>query len=208
MDDIIISMLQLATSLSTSDFLVINVPDQSSETGYATRKVSTNELFLYFLTQVLFSSQLQTSVKTITGAINEIKNEAEDATDAADRAVSGLAELVTAMEALVNTTTYKDGDTVSLTDLIVNGFIEDGLYKVFIPLQKPVATGVDPIITGTWNVRGATTHNITTLNGLGTVETFVEEQGITVVITTQEIEEGIVQFESINAQISFAEEDS
>lgn len=204
MDDIIISMLQLAQTLSQSDVLVINVPDQSSETGFATRKTTTDALFLYFLTQVLFSSQLQTSVKTITGAINEIKDDADDAVSTAGAAATTVADVAIAVEELES---YQDGDIVDLTDVIVNGFIEDNVYKIFIPLSKP-ATNLTPTISGTWNVRGATTHSNVTLASLGTITVSVEEQGIVITITSLEQEEGIIQFESIDAQITFEEEES
>lgn len=205
-DDLIISMLALAGRLSASDFLVIDIPDAESETGYATRKVTTQELFMYFLTQVLYTSQLNTDVKTVIGAINEVKSAAATAATKAGNAEDTTNAMVDDVKALESAQYYQDGDEVSLTDAIVNGFIEDGIYKIFIPLQKPVFSGLVPVFSGTWNVRGATSHNVETLATLGTVQTFIQEQGITVLVDSQESEEGIVQFESINAKITFEEE--
>lgn len=207
MDDIIISMLQLAQALSQNDVLVINVPDQSSETGFATRKTTTDALFLYFLTQVLFTSALQTDVKTITGAINEVKTAAGSAVSTADDAAAAVSDLTSDVEALELHEYIREGDSVDLADVLINGYIEDGIYKLFIPLRRPLVTGIEPTITGDWNVRGATEHSTVALEDLGTVTIQVQDAGLVVSILSQEAEEGLVQFESIDGEITFTEEE-
>lgn len=196
-----ISQLTTAEQLSESDLIPCAIPNQQSSTGFVTRKTSSS-MFGVFLNNVLqYATQLTTTAKTVCGAINEIKTTADDAAD-------DVADLATDVESLQLDAVYQDGDTVSLTDLMTYGFIDDGDYKFFIPLQKQILAGLVPTITGTFNFHGAVTKNVVTLASVGTVQTFNEELGITVVITSSDTEEGLVLLESINGQITFEEEES
>ena len=203
-----ISQLTTAEQLSADDLLPMAIPNQQSSSGFVTRKATSNAIATFFLKVIQFASDLHTTATTIIGAINEIKATADDATDDATEAVSYVTDLADDVTALQLDSAYQDGDIVSLTDLITYGFIDDGNYKFFIPLQKPILTGLVPTITGTFNFHGAVTKNIVTLASVGTVQTFNEELGITVVITSSDTEEGLVLLESINGQITFEEEES
>jgi len=192
MDDLIISMLQLAGQLSTGDFLVINIPDESSETGFATRKVSTNDLFIYFLTQVLFTSALDTSIKTITGAINEINT--KEATLENDVDVMG--QMISTLQG------YADGDTITVPQAV--GTLYGGDYKLFIPLPKALWPSIGASITSNVDITGAVTHTGVTLASLGIVNITTEDTGLLVEVTgTSDTAEGLVVVENI--EISFAE---
>lgn len=197
MDDLIISMLALAEQLSTGDFIIVDIPDESSETGYATRKITTNALFIYFLTQVLFTSSLNTSVKTITGAINEV----DDHTDAALSAIEAINEEVEAIAA------YNVGETIDLEGVMITGYAEGGTLKAFLPLQRPLIPGTIAEISGNWNIRGSVEDDAVTLSSLGTVVVTDSELGLSIEITTQDTSAaGLFILEGVTAQITFTQE--
>lgn len=67
-----ISELITAEQTSGSDLFEIAIPNAITETGYISRKVTANALALLFNNTLQFSSQLQTTAKTLIGAINEL----------------------------------------------------------------------------------------------------------------------------------------
>jgi hypothetical protein len=67
-----ISELITAEQTSGSDLFETAIPNTMTETGYISRKVTANALALLFNNTLQFSSQLQTTAKTLIGAINEL----------------------------------------------------------------------------------------------------------------------------------------
>ena len=67
-----ISQLTTAEQTSGSDLFETAIPNAMTESGYVSRKVTANALALLFNNTLQFSSQLQTTSKTLIGAINEI----------------------------------------------------------------------------------------------------------------------------------------
>jgi hypothetical protein len=67
-----ISELITAEQTSGSDLFETAIPNTMTETGYISRKVTANALALFFNNTLQFSSQLQTTAKTLIGAINEL----------------------------------------------------------------------------------------------------------------------------------------
>jgi hypothetical protein len=67
-----ISELITAEQTSGSDLFETAIPNAMTETGYISRKVTANALALLFNNTLQFSSQLQTTAKTLIGAINEL----------------------------------------------------------------------------------------------------------------------------------------
>ena len=71
-DDRCISELTLAEQTSSSDLFETAIPNALSDTGYVSRKVASNTIALLIANNIQFTSQLQTTAKTLIGAINEL----------------------------------------------------------------------------------------------------------------------------------------
>ena len=61
-----------ATQLHTTDILGIAQVDPDTETGYGSKGTDFDDMSKFFLKGIQFSSDLQTTSKTIIGAINEV----------------------------------------------------------------------------------------------------------------------------------------
>lgn len=72
-----ISQLTTAENLTLSDLLVLSVPFSDSETGYISRKTSLSELSSSMLGTFENTTALETSNKTVFGAINEVKAQSD-----------------------------------------------------------------------------------------------------------------------------------
>jgi len=72
MADMDITQLPIASPLSISDLLYIAIPNALSPTGFSLCKVTSSELADYLLNQIQFATRLDTTHKTVFGAINEV----------------------------------------------------------------------------------------------------------------------------------------
>lgn len=72
-----ISQLTTAENLTLSDLLVLSVPFSESETGYISRNTSLAELSSSMLGKFEYTTSLETSNKTVFGAINEVKAQSD-----------------------------------------------------------------------------------------------------------------------------------
>lgn len=74
--DILVSELTPATQINTDDLILLTQPDLGSETGYASKKATTLELFNKALKGTTFSTDLPSFAnKTVLGGLEELKNE-------------------------------------------------------------------------------------------------------------------------------------
>lgn len=71
-DEYTISSMTLSSGITNDDLMELATPDQSSETGYTSVSATVVMLAIKMLKGILFSSDLNTTDKTIIGAINEI----------------------------------------------------------------------------------------------------------------------------------------
>lgn len=69
-----ISQLDTAESLALGDLFEIAIPDQNSATGYTSRKTSLTNI-ANFTQETAANNNLNTTAKTIVGAINEVDSE-------------------------------------------------------------------------------------------------------------------------------------
>lgn len=76
-----ISALTTAESTSASDLFETALPNAMTETGYVSRKVTLNTIATFILNTLLFPS-LNTTVKNIIGAINELAQGSGQSLDA------------------------------------------------------------------------------------------------------------------------------
>ena len=68
--DVKVSALQSASTLSTNDLALATVVDELSETGYTSKKITEGAKAAQYLEAFTFAN-LNTTAKTIVGAINE-----------------------------------------------------------------------------------------------------------------------------------------
>lgn len=71
-DEYTISGLTQSSGITNTDLMELATPDVSSETGYSSVSATVVQLASYMLKNILFSSDLNTTNKTIIGAINEV----------------------------------------------------------------------------------------------------------------------------------------
>lgn len=72
MADMDITQYPIASPLSISDLLYIAIPNALSPTGFSLCKITSSELADYLLNQIQFATRLDTTHKTVFGAINEV----------------------------------------------------------------------------------------------------------------------------------------
>lgn len=75
--DVMVSQMTSASQVNTNDLIMVVQPEQSSETGYTSRKTTALEVADKVVNGIEYSSDLQTTDKTITGAINEVKEDVD-----------------------------------------------------------------------------------------------------------------------------------
>ena len=71
------SQLILAEQISINDLLAISIPNSDSYTGFVSRKASLGEIASSIVSDFQFSTELETTNKTIVGAINEAKAQSD-----------------------------------------------------------------------------------------------------------------------------------
>lgn len=71
-DEYTISSMTLSSGITNNDLMELATPDQSSETGYSSVSATVVMLATKMLKNIQFASDLDTTDKTIIGAINEI----------------------------------------------------------------------------------------------------------------------------------------
>lgn len=101
-----ISALTTAESTSASDLFETALPNAMTETGYVSRKVTLNTIATFILNTLLFPS-LNTTVKNIIGAINEVLSSAGGGVTLTATLTAGQTTVTFTDDALVSTCTKK-----------------------------------------------------------------------------------------------------
>lgn len=101
-----ISALTTAESTSASDLFETAIPNAMTETGYISRKVTLGTIANFLLGTLQFSS-LNTTVKNIIGAINEVLSSAGGGTVLTGTLTAGQTTVTFTDNALVSTCTKK-----------------------------------------------------------------------------------------------------
>lgn len=97
-----ISALTTAESTSASDLFETALPNAMTETGYVSRKVTLGTIANFLLGTLQFSS-LNTTVKNIIGAINEVLSSAGGGTVLTETLTAGQTTVTFTDNALVST---------------------------------------------------------------------------------------------------------
>lgn len=111
-----ISALTTAEQTSGNDLFETSIPNSMTETGYISRKNSLTTIATYIVNSLQFTSQLQTTAKTIIGAINELF------------ASAGKTELTGTLTAGATTVTFTDNSLTATCTLDV--YVDDSFFGV------------------------------------------------------------------------------
>jgi len=142
MSEIRISELELTSEPTTADMTVLSQPDETQSSGYVSKRASLSTLAQNFVGGFEYST-LETTAKTIVGAINEIKDVAgrtveyeqllEAGTQIGTITIDGISKKVYAPA-------YQSGDVVSLqyTMYICKLYLSGLRAQFFIPTDKPI----------------------------------------------------------------------
>lgn len=158
-DGIKVSQLDPVASITNQDLFPVCQPSAQSETGFLTKKCSALDVAYKTVGDVQYSTQLDTQMKTILGAINEL---------------NGLI-------------CYKDQDEVDLDTCSFACTITSTQISFTIPLTKKVGAEIDTIeilneSSTVFNIPGVL--NNANLSSLGDVAFYViDDIGLNVVIT-------------------------
>lgn len=158
-DGVKISQLDPVASITNSDLFPLCQPSAQSETGFLTMKCSALDIADKVVSDVQYTSQLKTQMKTILGAINE----------------------------LYETNNFVDGDEVDLDSCTFACNITSTQIAFTIPLTKNIDASIDTIeIVDELNSQ-FTIPNVlsaSNLSSLGDVSVYYAEGiGLNVVIT-------------------------
>lgn len=188
----------LVNGTSPSDIYVLQIYD-STVGDFVTRKITAGDLGACIVSQIGYTLVLETTAKTVLAAINEVNDKA--GTNADD--IDDLNDNVTL---LALNQVYQDTDEVSLLNCVFPLY-DDGTDLHFtIPLSKPILTGLEATLTGSFLIDG----NSVSLSTDFTTTIDISDVGLNVTLTPTSqmtiVDKYIVC--STNSKISFAEEES
>ena len=110
-----------ATQLHTTDIFGISQVDPDSETGYGSKGTDFDDVSKFFLKGIQFASDLQTTNKTIIGAINEVAS-TPTYTEVSGTLTTGSTSLVLSDASITTTSTidiYTDVFGIQPTNAVV-----------------------------------------------------------------------------------------
>lgn len=187
----------LVNNTSPSDIYVLQIYD-STVGDFVTRKITAGDLGACLVSQIGYTLVLETTAKTVLAAINEVNDKA--GTNADD--IDDLNDNVTL---LALNQAYQDTDEVSLLNCVFPLY-DDGTDLHFtIPLSKPILTGLEATLTGSFLIDG----NSVSLSTDFTTTIDISDVGLNVTLTPTSqmtiVDKYIVC--STNSKITFAEEE-
>ena len=132
----------LVNGTSSSDIYILQIYDPDLG-DFVTRKITAADLGACLCSQIGYPLILvDTTAKTVLGAINEINGKADDnAEDISDLALNQA---------------YQDDDTVSLENVVLPIYDDGSDYHFTIPLSKPIITGLTAALSGDFLMDGST----------------------------------------------------
>lgn len=155
-----ISALTTAESTSASDLFETALPNAMTETGYVSRKVTLGTIANFLLSTLQFSS-LNTTVKNIIGAINELAQGSGQSLDALndvdidDQTLvdgQGIVYDATAQKWKNGTVSGGGGHTYSTTEQVVGTWIDGSpVYEIVLETDTQVQLDNSNWATIPWN---------------------------------------------------------
>lgn len=149
-----ISALTTAESTSASDLFETALPNAMTETGYISRKVTLGTIANFLLSTLQFSS-LNTTVKNIIGAINELAQGSGQSLDTLNDVDIDAQTLTDGQGIVYDATAQKwkngavsGGHTYSTTEQVVGTWIDDS------PVYEKVFSFTANLNAGSWASTG------------------------------------------------------
>ena len=162
----------LVNGTSPGDIYMLQIYD-SNIGDYVSRKITAADLGACVCSLIGYTLVLDTTNKTIVGAINEVNTAAGDNA----LAISGLSSAVTS---LTSASKYQDTETASLDGVVLPVYDDGSDYYFTIPLSKPILAGLEATLSGDFTIPGILTSD--TLASLGTVTVDITPVGLNVAI--------------------------
>lgn len=202
----------LVNGTSANDIYALQIYDETVG-DYVTRKIIAGDLGACLVSQIGYTLVLETTAKTVLGAINEvnakngtnIKFNSEDSTTIAEK----IASVESAIVLVASAQTYNAGSTVNLEDCVLPIYTDaNDVIHFTVPLSKPVHTGLVATLSGGFTIDGVLTDD--DLETYFTVDVSITDVGLNVSLTPINAVTPTKDFivGDTSAQITFAEEES
>lgn len=202
----------LVNGTSASDIYALQIYDETIG-DFVSRKITAGDLGACIVSQIGYTLVLETTAKTVLGAINEvnakngtnIKFNSEDNTTIAEK----IASVESVIALVASAQTYNAGNTINLNDCVLPIYTDtNGVLHFTVPLAKPVQTGLVATLSGGFTIDGVLTDD--DLETYFTVDVSITDVGLNVSLTPINAVTPTKDFivGATSAQITFAEEES
>lgn len=101
-----ISELTMASNLSVNDMFEISIVNALMESGYESNSATVQQLASFIVNSMQFASALNTTTKTITGAINEVLQSAGGGLELTSTLTAGSTSLTFQNVGILTTSTF------------------------------------------------------------------------------------------------------
>lgn len=188
----------LVNGTSASDIYMLQIYDPNIG-DFVTRKITAADLGACLVSQIGYTLVLETNAKTVLAAINEVNS-------AAGSNASDISDLTEDLNTLALSTAYQNSDTVNLENCVFPIYDDGTDFHITIPLSKPIVTGLEATLTGSFLIDGNTVDITTDFTTV--VEITDIGLNITLTPTSQMTLTEKLIIGSTNALVTFAEEES
>ena len=195
----------LVNGTSASDIYALQIYDETIG-DFVSRKITAGDLGACLVSQIGYTLVLETTAKTVLGAINEVNAKNGTNIKLASEGNTTIAEKIASVE---SAQTYNDGNTVDLENCILPIYTDtNGVIHFTVPLAKPVHTGLEATLSGGFTIDGVLTND--DLETYFTVDVSITDVGLNVSLTPINAVTPTKDFivGATSAQITFAEEES
>lgn len=195
----------LVNGTSASDIYALQIYDETIG-DFVSRKITAGDLGACLVSQIGYTLVLETTAKTVLGAINEVNAKNGTNIKLASEGNTTIAEKIASVE---SAQTYNDGDTVNLENCVLPIYTDtNGVIHFTVPLAKPVHTGLEATLSGGFTIDGVLTDD--DLETYFTVDVSITDVGLNVALTPINAVTPTKDFivGATSAQITFAEEES
>ena len=195
----------LVNGTSASDIYALQIYDETIG-DFVSRKITAGDLGACLVSQIGYTLVLETTAKTVLGAINEVNAKNGTNIKLASEGNTTIAEKIASVE---SAQTYNDGNTVDLENCILPIYTDtNGVIHFTVPLAKPVHTGLEATLSGGFTIDGVLTDD--DLETYFTVDVSITDVGLNVALTPINAVTPTKDFivGATSAQITFAEEES
>ncbi len=181
----------LINGTSSSDIYMLQIYD-STIGDFVSRKITAADLGACVCSQIGYPLVLETTAKTVLAAINEVN--------------SNTGTNANNITTLATNSKYQDGNTVNIENVVLPIYDDGTNFHFTIPLSKPISSGLEATLTGSFLIDGNTvdiTTDFTTIVTITDVGLNVTLTPTTQMTLTEKLIVG-----STNALITFVEEES